>query len=61
MISNDNHIWICDNPLNPERITYRFTDTDKQESYQIILEFRTDAQCWDTYLCRDNKQPDELN
>lgn len=58
MNSNDSHIWICDNPVSHQRLTYRFYDTTMQSSYHIILEFRSDAQCWDINLCRDNGEPD---
>lgn len=58
MDRNKNHVWISDNPVNPERVTYSFFDPATQRTYNIVLRFCSEAQCWDTYLCYDNGEPD---
>lgn len=58
MISERFHIWECDNPVDPEYITYRFNDPATDRVYQISLKFHTDTQCWGVCLFYDNGQPD---
>lgn len=53
-----NHVWICDNPVNPEYLTYGFFDPVTQRAYSIIVKFSIESQCWDTYLHYDNGEID---